>query len=91
MLTEGLLKVGITLIDIIYSFLGVLPKFSAEIINVVDGMFNLLFDGVNLAGIFIDLNMVKILIPFAIAIINFDKIAKIVMFVLKKIPIIDIK
>lgn len=91
MLSEWMMKFGISLLDIIYSFLGVLPSFPEAVTNTVDEVFNIMFSAINLAGIFIDLNMVKILIPIVIAIINFDKILKIVMFVLKKIPLINIK
>lgn len=91
MLSEWMMAMGLGLIDILNSMLGVLPSFSPQITNAVDGMFNIMFSGVNLVGIFLDINMLKILIPLAIAIINADKIIKLVMFVLKKIPILDIK
>ena len=42
-------------------------------------------------GIFIDLNMVKILLPVLLIVINFDEVWKFTMFILKKIPFLGIK
>jgi hypothetical protein len=50
-----------------------------------------MYSGVNLLGIFVDLNMVKILIPFVIAILNFDRIIKIIIFTIRKIPFIGVE
>lgn len=91
MLAEWGMSLSLDLLDILYSFIGVLPSFSSEVTDVVDRMFEILFSGINLAGIFLDMSLVKILIPCAIAIINADKIIKIVMFILKKIPVLNIK
>ncbi len=91
MLAEWMMELGLGLLDIIYSFLGVLPSFSSQVTNAVDGMFSIMFSGVNLVSIFIDMSMARILIPLAIAIINADKIIKLIMFILKKIPVLNIK
>lgn len=91
MLAEWMMDLGLILLDIIYSMLGVLPSFSPEVTSAVDGMFSIMFSGVNLVGIFVDLRMIKILIPITIGIIHADKIIKLVMFVLKKIPVLNIK
>ncbi len=91
MLSEWMMDLGLGLLDIIYSMLGVLPEFSPEITSTVDDIFTLMFSGINLVGIFVDVRMVKILIPLVIGIIHADRIIKLVMFVLKKIPILGIK
>ena len=86
-----MMSVGLYFIDVLNAMLGVLPQVPQPVVNALDGVFGIMFSAVNLVGIFVDLSMVKILIPLAIAIINADKIIKLVMFILKKIPIIDIK
>ncbi len=91
MLTEWMLSLGQHIIDVVFALTGVLPDFSSNITGAVDKVFILMFNGVSLVSIFIDMNMVKLLIPFVIAILNFDKIIKAIMFILKKIPILDIK
>ena len=91
MILEWMMSVGLYFIDVLNAMLGVLPQVPQPVVNALDGVFGIMFSAVNLVGIFVDLSMVKILIPLAIAIINADKIIKLVMFILKKIPIIDIK
>ncbi|MEM3713888.1 MAG: hypothetical protein QXF82_02945 [Nitrososphaeria archaeon] len=91
MLIEWMVNLGVTLFDVVMSMLGVLPDLPESIIGAIDFMFDTMFSAVSLASIFLDFNMVKILIPLAIAIFNFDAIFKFIMFILKKIPILDIK
>lgn len=90
MISNGIINLGRGLMDVLFSLGGVLPNFSPDVVNVIDKFFAFMFGGINLLSIFIDMNMVKILIPFVIGILNFDKIIKVLMFILKKIPIIDI-
>ena len=91
MIIEWLLKAGTLLLTAIFSLLDLLPNMPQTVMNVVDGIFDIMYQGVNLASVFIDFNMVKILIPIIIAIINFDKILSLIMFILKKIPFIAVK
>ena len=92
MLVEWMLKLCTILFDLIFSLLGVLPQFSPEIISTIDEYFEFIFGGgIALLAIFVDIDMVQILAPFVIGIINFDHIAKIVMFILKKIPLLSIE
>ena len=91
MLVEWMINLGVSIFDVLMSMLGVLPDLPQAIIDAIDFVFGLMFDAVSLASIFVDFNMVKILIPLAIAIFNFDAIFKLIMFILKKIPILDIK
>ena len=47
--------------------------------------------GYNFIAIFIDVNMVKTLIPIVIVIANLDKIWSFIMFILRKIPFIGVE
>lgn len=91
MIVEWMLEVGLFLFNTIFMMLGVLPDVPGPVRNVVDWFFNLVYNAVGLASVFVDFNMVKILIPLVIAILNFDHILKFIMFILKKIPILGIK
>lgn len=91
MLVELILKLGNLLISIIFGILGVLPDTPDKIIEIVDKIFELLLQGVSLVTLFVDIDVVKILIPILLAIINFDNIYHLIMYVIKKIPFIDIK
>ena len=91
MLGKWMLNLGELIFDIIFAMLGVLPDLPTPIINVIDFIFDLLFDSVSLVSIFLDFNMIKLAIPIFIAIYNFDHLVKLVMFILKKIPILGIE
>lgn len=91
MIIEWMINLGVGLFDVILSMLGVLPNYPEPAIQTIDYVFDTMFAAVGLAGVFIDMNFVKIMIPIAIAIYNFDYIFKFIMFILKKIPIINIK
>jgi len=91
MIVEGIMNLGKGIMNTLYSLLGVLPHFDSSIVSSVDSVFEIMFDSIDLVGVFVDFKMVRILIPVVIAIINFDRILKIVMFVIKKIPIAGMK
>jgi hypothetical protein len=91
MIIEWMLKLGLTIIDVLFVLTGALPAVPEGIENAVDSVFNFMFSGVNLLSIFLDMNVVKVLIPIVIGVINFDNIAKLVMFILKKVPVVNIK
>lgn len=91
MIVEWMMDIGLFLFDAIYALAGVLPQMPSEVRHVVDAVFQIMFDGVSLASIFLDMDMAKILIPLAIAVQNFDWLMKSVMFILKKIPLLGIE
>lgn len=91
MIIELVMNLGIGIIDVLFMMLGVLPDFPASVVNVVNGVFDLMFSAINLVGVFVDFNMVKTLIPIVILILNFDKLVKLIIFVIKKIPFIGIE
>lgn len=91
MLTNSILNMGMGIMDIIYSFMGVLPSVDPSVDTAINEFFNFMFGGINMLSVFVDMNMLKVLIPWAIAIINADNIIKIIMFILKKLPFIDMK
>lgn len=86
-----MMNLGKAIFDAIFWLCGALPQVPDSVRLAVDDVFNIMFDGVNLLDIFVDLDFVIVLIPIAIAILNFDKVIKLVMFILKKIPLLNIK
>ncbi|MDF2943577.1 MAG: hypothetical protein K0S01_2435 [Herbinix sp.] len=91
MIIEWMLNLGLVIFDAIFALLGVLPDLSPQIVTVVDYVFDFMFDGVSLAAVFVDFSLVKIMIPLVIGVLNLDRIIKTAMFIIKKIPIVDIK
>lgn len=91
LLIEWLISAGELLLSGILMILDVLPDMPESVQTVVDGIFDIMFQGINLVGLFIDFDMVKILFPIVILIVNFDKIYKLIMWILRKIPTLSIK
>ncbi len=68
-----------------------LPQMSKELINSIDTYMDLIFDNLSALGFFIRPTTLKILIPLIIFIINFKYIYKIVIWLIRKLPFINIK
>lgn len=91
MIIEWVMNLGMGIIDVLFMMLDVLPNFPTKVITVINSVFDLMFSAVNLVGVFLDFNMVRTLIPIVILILNFDKIVKLIIFAVKKIPFIGIE
>lgn len=68
-----------------------LPNLPSEIMQNVDTFLALIFDNLTLLGFFIRPTTLKLVIPILIIVLNFDNIYKFTMWILKKIPMLNIK
>ena len=59
--------------------------------NGVDNFLDLIFNNLTLLGFFIRPITLSIVIPILIILLNFEEIYKFVMWILKKIPVLNIK
>ena len=59
--------------------------------SVIDELFALLRGSVGMLGVFVDLSMLKILLPVLLIVINFEHVWKFTMFILRKIPFLGIE
>lgn len=92
MLAERLIDCGLFIMDTILNFLDVLPAIPAEIVEVLDWFFTTIFEyGWNGACFFLPMKYVLVLIPLAIAVDNFSHIYHLIMWVLRKIPVLGIE
>jgi hypothetical protein len=91
MIVEWAMKLADVVVKVVFSLLGVLPSMPDSVTSVVDNFFDLIFVGVSIFNFFVPLNFVVVLIPIVIAIVNFDKLYKLVMWILRKIPFIGVE
>lgn len=91
MIIEGLLDTIIKVLTFILDLLPDLPQVPVEVTSAVDTFMNLIFDNVRLLGVFIPLGIVKIIIPLWLGIEAFDKIYALVFWVIRKIPMLNIR
>lgn len=90
MVLELLLNLVKNVLFIVFNWIK-LPQFPESLENSLNTFLNIMFQGINLLGFFIRPETLRIVIPLLIIIINFDKLYKLTMFILKKIPFLGIK
>ena len=90
MILQSLINLLISLIKFCFSWLNI-PAFPAEFTQIIDDFLDLIFDNVSLLGFFIRPTTLQILIPALIVVLNFDKVYHFVMWILKKIPFLNIE
>lgn len=86
MIIESIINALFGLVQLIFGWID-LPDMPAAITSVVDELFALFSGAIGLLGMFVDLSFVAVLIPVLIIIINFDKVYRLTMFILHKLPI----
>ena len=89
MILEAVFNLVSGLVKIVFGWIN-LPDLPGSITSVVDELLALISGSVGIIGIFVDLNMVKILLPVLLIVINFDEVWKFTMFILRKIPFLGI-
>ena len=90
MIIKGLFELILGLLKIVFAPIN-LPDLPVGVQSVLDELVTVLTGAVGLLGIFVDMNVVKWIIPLVIVIVNFEKIWSLIMFVLRKIPFLGIE
>lgn len=92
MLTEALVNAGMFLFDVILNFLDLLPDMPEEVVTVLDEFFDLIFtNGWSIACFVIPMDFALMLLPLVILVANFERVYHLIMWVLRKIPMLGIK
>lgn len=90
MIIEMILNLLKNLLFVVFGWIN-LPSMPSEITSSINNFFDLIFDNLTLLGFFIRPITFQIAIPVLIIIINFDKVYKLTMWILRKIPMLNIK
>lgn len=90
MLIQVFLDFSLMIVDLIFAILPDVPNIEIGLLSSLNNFVNLIFDNLQLLGFFIDINMIKTLLPYLIIVINIEHIYHFVMWVLNKIPFVDI-
>lgn len=67
-----------------------LPSLPAEITSNVDTFLGMIFDNLTLLGFFIRPSTLLLVIPVLVILLNFNQVYKFTMWILKKIPALNI-
>ncbi|HIR75278.1 TPA: hypothetical protein IAB95_07265 [Candidatus Ventrenecus avicola] len=90
MIITAVLELCEMLLTIIFGLLPDIPNFDSGVLNSLNGFINLIFDNLDLLGFFIDIELVGALIPWLIIVLNFEHIYDFTMWIIRKIPILNI-
>ncbi len=93
--------IATNLLDFLFNFLFILiqllfgwiniPQFPTELKTSINSFLDLIFNNLTFLGFFVRPTTLKIIIPLAIFMFNFKYIYKLTMWIIKKIPFLNIK
>ena len=89
MVIELILSCILTLLQACFSFIN-LPQFPDEVLITVDKFLNFIFDNAGVLSFFVNLSTVKVVIPVLLILLNFEHIYHFTIWILKKIPMLNI-
>lgn len=89
MIFEAILNMVSALLQLVFGWIN-LPDLPASITSLIDEFFGYIEGGMGIIGIFLDLDVVRVLLPILIVVINFEEVWKFVMFIVRKIPFLGI-
>lgn len=68
-----------------------IPSFPGGLAGSIDSFLSLIFDNLSLLGFFIRPATIRLVVPVLLIVINFELIYKLVMWIIRKLPFINIK
>lgn len=87
MIIEWLFASIIGVIKTLFSIVPNLPSISSEILSMLTDFLSLIFDNLTLLGFFIRISTIKLFVPLIILVVNFEHVYKIIIWLIKKIPV----
>ena len=90
MILESVFNLFGAFLRVIFGWIN-LPAMLEAITSVLDELCALIRGSIGILAVFIDMDMVKILLPVLLIVINFDEVWKFTMFIVRKIPFLGIK
>lgn len=89
MIVSSVLNLFVGMLEVVFGWIQ-LPNLPDSIMSIINTVFDYIIGSIGLLGVFVDLDVVMVLIPLAIAVARFDDLYKMTMFVLRKIPFVNI-
>lgn len=89
MIVSSILNLFASALKLIFAWIDI-PDAPSQVQTVIDQMFVYMKSGVGLLYILFDMDLVKVMLPLVLIVANFEEVYKLVMFVLRKIPLLGI-
>ncbi|MCB7319113.1 hypothetical protein LIZ87_10175 [Lacrimispora sp. 210928-DFI.3.58] len=90
MILESVFNLFSSALKLIFGWIN-LPQLPAEVETVINQLFQYMESGIGFLYLFFNMSLVKIMLPFVLVVSNFEKVYKLVMYVLRKIPFLGIE
>ena len=90
MIIESILNLLKNVLFTVFGWIN-LPDLPETLTNGLDTFLDLIFENAGVLGFFVRPLTITIVIPVVIIIVNFDKVYKLTMWILKKIPMLNMK
>lgn len=87
MVLEAIFTLIKNLLMFVFDLLPDVPELPTNIMNSISNVFNTIFDNIDLLGLFVRIDTIKILVPLVIVAANFEHIYHFIMWIVKKIPL----
>lgn len=89
MIIELILNALKNVLFAVFSWINI-PGFPDELLSGLYSFLDIIFNNLSLLGFFVRPITIQIVIPILIILLNFDKVYKFTMWILKKIPMLNI-
>lgn len=89
MILESVFNLFSSAVKLIFGWIDI-PDLPASVDSVIDSLFEYVSSGIGFLAIFLDMDFVLLLLPFVLVVSNFEKVYKLTMYVLRKIPFLGI-
>ena len=90
MIIEAVFDLAVAAIKLIFGWI-YLPAFPESLETTLTTYEDLIFDNLSMLSFFVRVSTVKVLVPLILIVVNFDKVYKLTMYILRKIPFIGVK
>lgn len=87
MIIEALVNLVTNLLKIVFNLLPNVPNLPNSIMTSLDRVMSAIFDNLDLLGIFVRIDTIKILVPLVVIAYNFEHIYHFALWLIKKIPL----
>lgn len=87
MILKAIFDLILFLLKTIFGILPNIPQFPDSLLSSLNTVFSTIFNNLDLLGIFVRIDTIKILVPLLIIVVNFEHIYHFTMWIVKKIPL----
>ena len=91
MIIKGLFELVYTLLSVVLTPFQIVPDMPQALQNVLTRFLDLIFDPIHIVLYFVDVNVVKAIIPLVVIVANMEKIWNGILWILKKLPFVGVE